>query len=439
MQQYEKYKPSGIEWIGKIPEHWDEIRMRFIGYLYGGLSAKSANDFNQPGNIGNKKFIPFTNIASNLKIDPDNLQEVIVDEKENQNQVKTGDLFFLMSSENFDDVEKTAVLTQDIGLAFLNSFCKGFRITNNEVDPIFLNYHLNSKPLRHNLLTGANGYTRINLKIDKVKDLFVAIPPIEEQTAIANYLDRKTAGIDNLIAKKEKLLELYAEEKTAIINELVTGKKVWNGIDWAEPAEVKDSGIEWLGEIPADWEVKKFKYYFDLITEKIETNDKKIGLENIESKTGKYIETDTEFEGEGISFSKNDILFGKLRPYLAKVYLAKFEGKAVGDFFVFRSKGEVIPEFGSIRLLDFSFIDVTNSSTYGAKMPRVNWEFIANLEMAFPSPEEQAAIVAHIEKESALIDAKVAKTNKLIELLKEYRTALISEAVTGKIKIIDNG
>ena len=131
------------------------------------------------------------------------------------------------------------------------------------------------------------------------------------------------------------------------------------------------------------------------------------------------------------------ILFGKLRPYLAKVYLADFEGKAVGDFYVFRSKGEVLPKFGAFRLLDYSFIYITNSSTYGAKMPRVSWDFIANLEIAFSPFEEQTAIVAHIEKETARIDAKVEKNKKLIYLLKEYRTALISEAVTGKIKVTE--
>jgi type I restriction enzyme S subunit len=182
--------------------------------------------------------------------------------------------------------------------------------------------------------------------------------------------------------------------------------------------------------------VKKFKYYFNLITEKVEEDLPKIGLENIESKSGKFIETDTDFAGQGVRFRIKDILFGKLRPYLAKVWLSNFDGQAVGDFYVFRSKQEVHPEFAKYRILNSSFIEVTNSSTYGSKMPRVSWEFIADLPIAFPEIEEQQSIVRHIQTECKRIDKQVERTQKLIELLEEYREALVSEAVTGKIKVI---
>ena len=198
---------------------------------------------------------------------------------------------------------------------------------------------------------------------------------------------------------------------------------------------MKDTGIEWLGEIPEHWEVKRFKYYFELITEKLEEDLPKIGLENIESKSGKFIETDSDFAGQGIRFKPKDILFGKLRPYLAKVWLADFDGQAVGDFYVFRSNNTVHPAFAQYRILDSSFIEVTNNSTYGSKMPRVNWEFIADLPIAFPNAQEQKTIVHHIETECTHIDSKIQATKKLIDLLTEYRTALISEVVTGKIKV----
>ena len=430
MRKYDSYKPTKIEFLDEIPEHWEEKRMRFLGYLYGGLSGKSATDFNQLTNEANKYFIPFTNIANNFRIDPESLQTVVISENENQNSVQKGDIFFLMSSENYDDVGKSAVLLVDLEETYLNSFCKGFRITKDDIVPEFLNYQLHSKQLRHNLLTGANGFTRINLKIDKVIDLLTALPPPEEQTAIAHYLDQKTAEIDELIADKKRLLELYEEEKTAIINQAVT-----KGIN--PDVLMKDSGIEWLGDIPEHWDVKRFKYYFNLITEKVEEDLPKIGLENIESKSGRFIETGSDFAGQGVRFRPKDVLFGKLRPYLAKVWLSDFDGQAVGDFYVFRSKQEVLPEFAKYRILDSSFIEVTNSSTYGSKMPRVSWEFIADLPIAFPKIQEQESIVSHIETECALIDAKRAKTEKLIELLTEYRTALISEVVTGKIKVTE--
>src|SRR5690606_13452663 len=151
-------------------------------------------------------------------------------------------------------VGKSAVLSNELPETYLNSFCKGFRITQGNIDSKFLNYQLHSKQHRHNLLIGANGFTRINLKIDKVKDLFIALLPTpEEQTAIANYLDRKTAEIDELIADKKRLLELYEEEKTDIINQAVT-----KGINPNVP--MKDSGIEWLGEIPEHWDSVSLKW-----------------------------------------------------------------------------------------------------------------------------------------------------------------------------------
>src|SRR5690606_11031092 len=128
------------------------------------------------------------------------------------------------------------------------------------------------------------------------------------------------------------------EEKTALINQAVT-----KGID--PNVKMKDSGVNWLGEIPEHWEVKRFKYFFNLINIKTDEKLKKIGLENIESKSGNYIETDSDFAGQGIRFYPNDILFGKLRPYLAKVWLAEFEGHAVGDFYVFRPKNTIFPDF----------------------------------------------------------------------------------------------
>jgi len=254
MRRYEKYKDSGIEWIGEIPEHWESIRLKYIGYLYGGLAGKSANDFNQESNFNNKPFIPFTNICNNKVIDPNQLQQVVIEENEQQNEVAKGDLFFMMSSENFDDVGKSSILLDDLGETYLNSFCKGFRFTNDKYYPPFINYQLLSKAYRSLVLTEANGYTRINLKIDKINDIPLKTPPtLDEQIAIANYLDQKTVEIDELIRQKEELLLLFEDEKSAIIKHAVT-----KGIN--TNVELKDSKIDWLGEIPEHWQVKILKY-----------------------------------------------------------------------------------------------------------------------------------------------------------------------------------
>ncbi|QQZ29065.1 restriction endonuclease subunit S [Thiothrix subterranea] len=153
-------------------------------------------------------------------------------------------------------------------------------------------------------------------------------------------------------------------------------------------------------------------------------------MENIEGWSGQFIETESEFQGDGIAFQKGDILFGKLRPYLAKVYLADFQGEAVGDFHVMRPTSDMVGKFALYQCLNKDFITTVDSSTYGAKMPRVSWEYMANMLFAFPSFDEQQQIAAFLDRETVKIDQLIAKQQQLIELLKEKRQAVISHAVT---------
>lgn len=445
MRTYDSYKPTKIEFLDVIPEHWEEKRMRFYGYLYGGLSGKSALDFNQLTNEENKYFIPFTNIANNFRIDPESLQTVVISENENQNKVQKGDLFFLMSSENYDDVGKTAVLIDDLEETYLNSFCKGFRITKEKINPEFLNYQLHSKQLRHNLLTGANGFTRINLKIDKVIDLLTAIPSPEEQTAIAQYLDRKTAEIDELISDKKRLLELYEEEKTAIINQAVT-----KGIN--PDAPMKDSGIEWLGEIPEHWEVKRLKTIARVQTgrtPKIQ-NSQVDFFENGEINWftpsdfdgySELIDSKRKLISEAIETGEVE-LFPEYSIYLVSI------GATLGKVSFFREKASANQQINIIifhqifnPLFGYYFLVgnkemITLEADY-TTLPILNQSKTKSLFFAVPPFEEQQSIVHHIATECSRVQAKKAKTEKLIDLLTEYRTALISEVVTGKIKVIE--
>ncbi|HIO97007.1 MAG TPA: restriction endonuclease subunit S, partial [Leucothrix sp.] len=192
----------------------------------------------------------------------------------------------------------------------------------------------------------------------------------------------------------------------------------------------KDSGVEWIGEIPEGWAVKKFKYLYALITDKSDLDLPKIGLENIESETGKFITSNTDFEGGGIHFKINDILFGKLRPYLAKVYLAEFEGKAIGDFYVFRCENEIDARYSSNLILSKPFIDLSNSSTFGSKMPRVAWDIIANFKIAYPSLTEQTTIANYLDHKTTEIDQLITQKEHLLSLYEEEKTAIINQAVT---------
>ena len=455
MKKYNSYKSTKIEFLDTIPEKWEEKRLRFIGYLYGGLTGKVANDFNQSDKEGNKYFIPFTNIAGNLKIDCNKLQQVVIDEEEMQNEVRMGDLFFLMSSEDYEDIGRSSVLINDLHETYLNSLCKGFRITHSEINPEFLNYHLHSKQLRHNLLTQANGFTRINLKIGKVQDLYVAFPSKQDQTAIADYLDRKTAAIDDLIEDKKRLLQLYEEEKQAVIDELVTGKKVWNGKEWTKPQEVKDSGIEWLGEIPKDWEVRKLKYvaltYPSNVDKKSRDDEENVLLCNyMDVYKNDFISSDLKFMQATASYNQirkfelneGDVLVTKdsERPddiAIPSLVKDELDNLICGYHLNLIRPVELIGNFL------FRFLQSKYSTSYfycasnGVTRFAVGAEKFSNFLILKPTQEDQKDIINKIEKETNRINHKINNTNRLIDLLQEYRQALISEVVTGKVKVTD--
>lgn len=214
-----------IEWIDKMPKQWKKYRIKDIGYLYSGISGKKGDDFNQDDNEHNKGFIPFTNIANNTYIKKDDLGTVVIYEHENQNKVKKYDLFFLMSSEGYEDVGKSAVLMEDVKETYLNSFCKGLRITMKNVSPKFLNYLLLSTEFRHKLILEGKGFTRINLKMEKIKDFEFIIPAdIKEQVLIENFLDEKTALIDETIKNMQAQIDTLKVLRKNIINDVATGK-----------------------------------------------------------------------------------------------------------------------------------------------------------------------------------------------------------------------
>jgi type I restriction enzyme S subunit len=201
-------------------------------------------------------------------------------------------------------------------------------------------------------------------------------------------------------------------------------------MSFARYPEYKDSGVEWLGEVPGHWEVKRLKRNMRLLTEKTDRRDHPVALENIEGWTGRFITTDTEFQGEGIAFEPDDILFGKLRPYLAKAYRAEFSGEAVGDFHVMRPVTGINSRFVQYQILNRGFISIVDGSTFGSKMPRASWEFVGDMVVTSPPLTEQTQIAAFLDRETAKIDGLVAEQRRLMALLKEKRQAVISYAVT---------
>lgn len=448
-----KYKQTNLAWCPLIPDNWEVKKLKYIGFLYSGLTGKSGADFKQNENPNTKPFIPFTNIANNIKIDPKRLEQVVIENDEVQNCVQKGDLFFMMSSENYDDIGKSTILTYDLGECYLNSFCKGFRISKENIEANFLNYLLLSKTLRNRLIVEANGFTRINLKMEKVNDLEVFLPPLATQQTIANYLDTKTTQIDTLIAKKQELIKCLKEERTAIINQAVT-----KGIN--PKVKLKPSGIEWLGDIPTHWEVKKLKYLLaekkgalkpgpfgsdlknsDLVINgdyKVYTqrnvidNDFKVGED--------FIAEDKFFDLKVFEVTTNDILLttrgtigkssivpkdfqkGIIHPCLIKIQL---DNKKILNDYLQMYFNEASFFLENVKLNSNStIIDVIYGNT------------LKEITLPLPTIIEQSEILKTLQTQTTQIDHTIQRIEKEIELIQEYKIALINEVVTGK-KIIN--
>lgn len=191
----------------------------------------------------------------------------------------------------------------------------------------------------------------------------------------------------------------------------------------------KDSGIAWLGLIPEHWEVRKLKRILSLVTER-GVSPKKLALENIESYTGRYLPTDSIFDGDGVQVHVGDIVYGKLRPYLCKVWLASFACNAIGDFYVFRCNYECSNQFVSYLFRSTSFTGICNASTYGAKMPRVSSDFMLSMSLPLPPLPEQEAIVSYLDRKISEMDCFISNQETQISYLKELKQATIAKAVT---------
>ncbi|MCD4787037.1 MAG: restriction endonuclease subunit S, partial [Desulfobacterales bacterium] len=341
-------------------------------------------------------------------------------------QLKENDLLITKDG----SIGKVAIVQGLEGQATLNSGVFVTRPLKNQYLTAYLYWILNSSVFSCFIDYNKTGSTVLHLYQDTFENFSFPIPPIQEQKTVCYYLDRKTAQIDNLISKKQKLIELLKEERAATINQAVT-----KGLN--PDAPMKDSGIEWLGKVPEHWEVKRLKYVIALFDHKRvplsgEERGKmtnKIydyyGASGIIDRVDNYI-----FDGEYILIGEDGAnLLARNSPLAFK---------AIGKFWVNNHAHILKPKYGS---LDY-FTNLLESIDYtiwvsGSAQPKLTAENLANIEIVEPPLKDQTMIVQFIEEKTLKIDNYISKIYQKIELLKEYRTALISEAVTGKIDVRD--
>lgn len=206
-------------------------------------------------------------------------------------------------------------------------------------------------------------------------------------------------------------------------------------------ASYKPSGVPWLGNVPAHWQVEKVKFQARLSREKaVGTNGARyVGMEHVLPKVGKFnpVVDGTQEEADSTVnvFSKGDVLFGKLRPYLAKCVVADTDGVCSSEFLVLSPSDEVVPAYLNATMLLQEFIDAVDASTYGAKMPRADWGFIGQQRLPLPPPDEQQAIADYLDVETARIDTLIHEKGELIGLLREWRQSVIAEYTSGATQL----
>ncbi len=202
--------------------------------------------------------------------------------------------------------------------------------------------------------------------------------------------------------------------------------------------KMKKSGVEWIGEIPEHWETLKLKYISTFQQNKYSSNDGNlnyVALENIESWNGKYVETKSVYDKEqALICEKGDVIFGKLRPYLAKVHISDKRQCCSGEFVVIRILPPQLNKFFWYQFISHGFIFMIDKSTYGTKMPRANVDFIKNVSVVLPPENEQQKIVAFLDAQCACLDSVLEKTRATIDEYKKLKQALITQAVTKGIR-----
>lgn len=396
---YPAQKPSGVEWLGEIPAHWEVKRLKHVTRCLDGkrVPLNSEQRGEKQGDI------PYWGANGVL----DHLDEFLFDEP-----------LVLLGEDGapfFDRLKDVAFYVNE--KVWVNNHAHVLRPVG--IEPVFLAHTLNMVEYRSFI----DGTTRDKLTQDDMDQITIQTPPVDEQHTITAFLDRETSRIDALLKKKQKQIELLQEKRTALISHTVT-----KGLN--PNAKMKDSGVEWLGEIPEHWKTKRLKFVADISTGDKDTEN------NVED--GKYpffVRSQTieridsySFDGEAVLTAGDGVGVAKVFHYIngkfdfhQRVYKFSDFQSINGKFFFYYTR-ELFRE----EVLKLS----AKSTVDSLRLPMIQ-DFVC----CVPTLAEQAEIVEYMDRETGRIENAVSRIAKSITLLREYRTSLISAAVTGKIDV----
>lgn len=432
LQKYPKYKNSGVEWIGEIPENWEVRKLKYL------IKEHSGNGFpiNKQG-ITNES-IPF------LKVSDLNRDGIFI--KESTNYVSEATI----KAMKWNLIPINSIITAKIGEALRKNHRKITRIPsvidNNciALEPIGIdvkfNYYLH-KIIDFDWFSNAGAVPSIS--VINYKNFKIAYPPKQEQEQIASYLDKKTAQIDKAIKQKENLIELLKERKHILINDTIT-----KGLD--KNVKLKDSGVEWIGEIPEHWEVRRLASLGTFLKgggikrdDLVETGLPAILYGDIYTKynyhtanTENFISKETA--QKSVKIFKNYILFtgsGETKEEIGKCIVYKGKSAYVGGDIIIFKQNKANSKFLSYALNNYSSIVQKMIMAKGEIIVHIYGSSLKKLKIVYPPRQEQEQIALYLDKKTVQIDKAINLQKDYIAKLKEYKTTLIDSVVTGKVRM----
>ncbi|TCP06869.1 restriction endonuclease subunit S [Uruburuella suis] len=419
-KQYPSYKNSGVEWLGGVPEHWVGSKFKYI--------------FQEKQHTKNMN-LPFGAISFGSVVYKEDKANLTDELKENYQEVLQGE--FLVNPLNLNyDLKSLRTALSKIDVVVSSGYFV-LKLKNNTFNKRYLEYLLYIFDIRKMKTLGAGIRQTLTFRDMAVCD--VAIPSACEQTQIASFLDYETFRIDNLIAKQEKLIELLEEQRKSIISHAVT-----KGLNPNAP--MKDSGVEWLGEVPEHWQQKPIWSLFKRIkrtnfpTERLLSVYRDYGVIPKDSRDDNHNRASEDLTPYQLVCA-NDLVINKMKAWQGSIAISELRGIVSPAYYIYQPKAEYHSKY--IHFLIRSAYYIQSYKNY-SKGIRVNqWdlesEAFTHIDLLLPSLDEQQKIVAFLDTETARIDNLISKQKSLIEKLKEYRTSIISHAVTGKIDVREFG
>lgn len=425
LKPYPEYRPSGVDWFGDLPAHWQVVALKYV--LADMESGTSVNAIDVPASNGEFGVLKTSCVyggafiaAENKAVVPEELDRVAC-------PLRAGTL--IVSRMNTPELVGAAGLVRRAAAGlFLPD--RLWQVSFHDAEPAFAHYWTQTAAYRVQVEMACSGTSSSMQNLSQGQFRSFAFPraSVVEQAAIAAFLDRETAKIDTLIAKQEKLIELLQEKRQAVISHAVT-----KGLDPTVP--MKSSGVEWLGDVPAHWEIGPVKRFFSFL------DGRRIPLSAEErgGRTGDY----PYYGASGVIDSIDDYIFEE-DLVLVSEDGANLLARSTPIAFVARGKYWVNNHAHILKPIDEHLIywaeriEAENLVPFvsGSAQPKLTIQALANIPIAVPPDgKERQEIETHILSVSTKIDALIAKAKQAIELQKEHRTALISAAVTGKIDV----